>query len=142
MSETSDPREEAKALEKKADAIRRDVDLLIREADKRRQRLFGVSHRLIENPALTIGAAALIGMGVFGVSLLLKRRYDQRHSVSGKLRALGAAMGRVAKKPERVGRQEPDAVYKLLVAAGTAVVGTLARRGVTQLMTNAARMPH
>jgi hypothetical protein len=141
MSDTLDPREEAKALEKKADAIRRDVDLLMREADKRRQRLFGVGQRLRDHPGLVIGAASLLGMGVFGVSLLLKRRYDRHHSLAGKVRALSAAMGRVAKKPERVGRQEPDALYKLLVAAGTAVVGTLARRGVTQLMTNAARTP-
>ncbi|HEY0707466.1 MAG TPA: hypothetical protein VGG33_11750 [Polyangia bacterium] len=135
MSETVDPREETKELERKADAIRRDVDMLIREADKRRQQFFGVSSRLREHPAVVIGAAGLIGMGVFGVSLLLKRRYEQRHSLSGKLTALGAAMGRVAKKPERVGRQEPDLGYKLLMAAGTAVVGALARRGVTQLMT-------
>ena len=136
MSETVDPREETKALEQKADAIRRDVDLLIKEADKRRQQFFGVTSRLRENPAIVIGAAGLLGMGVFGVSLLIKRRYEQRHSMTGKLSALSAAVGRVARKPERVGRQEPDFVYKLLVAAGTAVVSSLARKGVAELVTN------
>lgn len=137
MSDTIDPREETKALERKADAIRRDVDLLMREVDKRRRHLFGMTSPLREHPVILAGAAGVVGVGLLGLGLLIKQRYERQHSLTGKLSAVGAAIGRVARKPERVARREPDLTYRLLVAAGTAAVGVLARKGMVRVLSEA-----
>lgn len=80
MADQVDSREQTRALELKAAAIRQDVDLLLREADQRRHGIFRFRTHLRERPAALIAG---IGLGVTGLGLvlLILRRYQQRQSL-------------------------------------------------------------
>jgi hypothetical protein len=131
-AEPIDPREEARSLERKADAIRREVDLLIAEADRRRHRMLGRQFQV--HPLVTVGAALLLGAAAVGGVIVFARRYQRRNSLSGRLTELGRAVVRVARRPEKIGRQDPNLTAKLATAFGTAVVGALGKRSVAGLM--------
>jgi hypothetical protein len=131
-AEPIDPREEARALERKANAIRREVDLLIAEADRRRHRMLGRQFQV--HPLVTVGAALLLGAAAVGGVVVFARRYQRRNSLSGRLTELGRAVVRVARRPEKIGRQDPNLMAKLAAAFGTAVVGALGKRSVSGLM--------
>jgi hypothetical protein len=128
----SDPNEEARSLERKADAIRREVDLLIAEADRRRHHLLGRQFR--HHPLVTVAAGVLVGASALAATMVLVRRYQRRHSISGRLVELSRATGRVLRRPERLGRQDPSLPAKLLAAFGTAAAGALGRRSISGLM--------
>lgn len=83
-----DPREEARALARKAKAIRRDVDQLIAATDPRRRWLPGP---LRTHPLATAVAAFMLGgAAVAGAVFLLARRPPRG---PGQLSALGRALG-------------------------------------------------
>ena len=103
-TELADPREETTALERKADAIRRDVDRLLAEADQRRQRFWGLRTKLRESPALVVGAACVLGVATVTVSLLLVRRFQRPISLQTRLSTLGDAVKRVARRSDGLGR--------------------------------------
>jgi hypothetical protein len=133
-AKASDLGEETRALERKADAIRREVDLLIAEADRRRHRI--LSRQLHKHPVVSAGAALLVGAGLVGVTALLVRRYQQRHSITGWLNELGRATAHLVRHPDsrRVVREDSSLGMKLVAAFGTAAAGTLARRSVSGLV--------
>lgn len=126
-TQKDDLREETLALERKADAIRREVDMLIAEADRRRHKIF--ARQLRSHPLITAGAMLAVGLGAAGMTALVVRYYQRRYNLGERLLELGRAAGRVARRPDRIGRTDPNLPTKLAAAVGTAVVGTLAKRG-------------
>ena len=98
MSEQSDHREQTRVLEEKAAAIRQDVDLLLREAELRRQQALGLAGRLRDHPFSVLGAAFVLGAAGVGLALLIAQRHRQKRALGARLAGYGAAFGRLARR--------------------------------------------
>jgi hypothetical protein len=130
-SEPENARDQSRALEAKAAAIREDVDVLLAEADRRRRKLLGGRGK---PSVFIIAGAGLATLAGVAVSLILVKRYERRHSIEGRIIAFSKAFRRVLKRPERVAKVEPNLGLKVLASAASALAATFAKRGASRLL--------
>lgn len=129
-NQPDNPRDQSKALEAKAAAIRQDVDVLLAEADRRRRKFLGGRGKPSVFIIAGAGVATLAGVAV---ALVLVKRYEHRHSLEGRFIAFSKAFRRVVRRPERVARVEPNLALKVVAAAASAVASTFAKRGASRV---------
>jgi hypothetical protein len=93
------PGDDPRALERKAEALRREVDQLIAEAERRRHNL--VARQIKHHPVAVAAVAGLLGAGVAAVTVLLVRQYRERRSLTRRALALLEAAARSERRPRR-----------------------------------------
>lgn len=124
---------ETASLERRAERLRRDVDALLDEADRRRHAVasaVSVKRQLVLHPGVGIVAGAVALALAIGLPLLAIRRARRRRSLGGRASALSQAMRRMMKRPERVAESPPHLPKKVLTAALAAAASTLARKQI------------
>ena len=118
-----DPEKRADELERRAGAIRSDLDGLVGELDHRTHDVM----RKYVKPAV-IGAAVLV-VGL--VSFLVWRKYRRRPS---SLARLNVALQRAVAHPERVAEPSPSVAKKVLAAAAAAGASMAVRKLISRAL--------
>jgi hypothetical protein len=130
--------EETVALERRAAHLRQNLDLLLDEADRRRHAItsaVNVKRQVRMHPGVALGLGGLaLGLAI-GLPILGVRRARRRRRLSYRAGALGKAVRRMMKRPDRVAETPPHLPKKVLTAALAAAASTLARKQIEQLLT-------
>lgn len=125
-----DPLTESEVLAQKAAAIRQDVESLL--ADRRRPR--SALAKLRRNPVFAIGAAALIGFAGYGLSRMIGRSLERRHTLWTRLGSYREAARRAARKPNSVAKEQPNLALKIAASAASAMAATFAKKAALRMM--------
>ena len=125
------PSEDPDRIAAEAEQNREQLDILLAELDRRRHAATDLQEQLRKHPVVLLtGAALAIGMLV-GIAVAGARRRRRRQSPIGRMHRLREAMRAVVEHPERMTRNDPGIGRKLLIAAATSAVATLAKKLVT-----------
>jgi hypothetical protein len=128
--------EDTEALERRAELLRHNVDVLLTEADRRRHaavEALNVKRQVRLHPAITLGVLGGLVVLAIALPILGVRRLRKRRSVKGRALALREAMGRMMKRPERVAENPPHLPKKVLAAALSAAASSFAKKEVERL---------
>jgi hypothetical protein len=123
---------DARAIEEQIGGIREDLGLLLGELDRRRHELLDWRVQLRKNAVpIAIAAVGIAALGGGAVAWTMHRQEVARRPTE-KARALGRALDRAMRHPNRVAGGKPHPAsslgYKVLSAAGTALAAILARQ--------------
>lgn len=122
------PQKEADAYEHDVDVIRNDLDRLVGELDRRRHEMFDVKLQLRRHAVpLAVTGATIVGVvgGLITLSVLWARH---KRKPLTKARRFRAALARMIDNPDRVAKETPNPLLKILTAAGTTVASVIAKR--------------
>lgn len=116
-------------LVERVESARARLDTLVSELDQRRHVVTNLKHQMRQHPLAVIGGAlAVLGLaGAITAFAVARARHNRELGV--RARRLAAAFGRIARRPDKVARSEPNIGKKVLSAAAT----TLASLAVQQL---------
>jgi len=123
-----DSEAKARALEHEIGELRGQIDGVVTELDRRRRETFDVRLQLRRHKTpIALAGAGLVLLAGGSIALAVWRHRERQRPLS-KARRLRKAVARMIDAPERVARGDPHIGLKILTAAMTAVVTTLARK--------------
>ena len=123
------PRAASRHLEGEIAILREELGGMVVEIDRRRHELTDVRLQVRRHAVgVTVTAVALIAAAAGAVWLGTQRRARQP-GLLGRMARLRQVVGHVIDRPERVAA-EPSVMGKILTAAATAAVATLAKKGL------------
>ena len=126
-------------IEREIEATRERLGRLLAELGRRRHELTDVSLQVRRHVVpLAIAGGALLCAGAVGIAYAI-HRHRSATMWPERARRVRKALGRMAAHPELVAKPRPNVAAKLLTAAGTSVVGILARRLVQQALDRSRR---
>jgi hypothetical protein len=124
----SDPSQEVATLEQEIEDIRRGLDDIVGELDRRRHELMDWRLQLRRHRTGVLLIAGVVLVSVAGLVGLRVRRHRLRERPVSKVRRLRHAVARMIDDPDSVARPTPKVGRRILAAAGSAAASALGKR--------------
>lgn len=141
--EREDLDDETEALQEKAQLLRRQVDILLTEADRRRHAAtsaLSVKRQVGLHPGVALGLVGGLAAAAVLLPILAVRRARRRNSLPARAQALRQALRRMVKRPDRVAEGRPHLPMKVLTAVLAAAASTIVKKELEKLFAQRRRL--